>query len=120
MFDSVELANARADMSATFIATVAIYRNTQTVTAGGDLVDSWGLIETKWGRIMILNRQDSNQVIGDRPDSISFYSLTCDYDADLRDGDRILIGGKWYEVAQVHADSTQLLCVRAVVAEVVE
>lgn len=116
-----ELRILRHDFAGLLPQSVQIQRATETVSAAGGVTPTWATQSTVKGRIDPLKAMGAigmnAYTIADQEKGRSHYQLSVQYDADLRDGDRVLIDGVTYEIRQLHRDVAlsavrRALCVR--------
>lgn len=116
-----ELRILRHDVAGLLPQTVQIQRATETVSASGGVSEAWVTASTVRGRIDPLKAMgaigSNAYTIADQEKGRSHYQLSVAHDADLRDGDRVVIDGATYEIRQLHRDVAlaavrRALCVR--------
>jgi len=117
---SRELAQARSDVLTTLTDTCTIQR-------AGEVTDSYGHTAKTWATATsgapcrfdpFERRQDSSGQVAMQEQGRAWYRLTLAWDADLRDGDRVVYGGDIYEVLQLHDDHSARIVRRAALAKV--
>jgi hypothetical protein len=121
MMSATELAQLRTDILITLVGTAIILRAT-TSTAG----TAFGIHDQTWGtaaagvpcRIDPYNKMDSRGMVADRESLANAYRLTVKWDADLRDGDRVVVLSDTYELVQIHDDHDYRAVRRAVVSKI--
>ena len=110
-----ELTQIRADVLATLPESVVIIG-----VAAGTGYNAHTLVEsargTVAGRLDRFNRQDTGGVIADAEVGRTFYTLSVEWDADLRDGDKVTIDGETYAVIQSQRGQSDRFVRRALVA----
>jgi hypothetical protein len=56
-------------------------------------------------------------ITGDQEVGRAYYQLTIEHDADLNDGDRVVVGGVTYEVVQLHEGNALAAVKRAMLVK---
>lgn len=119
MLTAGELAQARADVLETLVSDVTLQRATTTVSDSGYPAESWATAATVKGRIDNLARsQTGADVIAMQEKGRALYQLTVEWNADLRDGDRVLVDGVIYELKQANIAQDVRIVRRGVVVRV--
>jgi hypothetical protein len=95
---------------------VAISRATETVSAAGDPVKVWATTSTVSGRVDPSTESTFGKyTVGDQEAGRAYYQLTIEHDADLNDGDRVVVSGTTYEVLQLHEGNALAAVKRALI-----
>lgn len=120
MLTSRELAQARADVLTTLTDTCAIQRASEGTDSYGHTAKTWA---TATGGALcrfdpLMRHDNSGQKIAVQEQGRAWYQLTLMWDADLRDGDRVVYGGDTYEVLQLHDDHSARIVRRAMLVKV--
>lgn len=119
MLTSAEVTQARADVAETLVSSVAIQRATTTIIDEGYPAESWATQSTVNGRIDNLTRsQGMGALIAEQEKGRVFYQLTVTHDADLRDGDRVVVDSVTYQIVTVNLQQDLRIVRRAVVVKV--
>lgn len=114
MLTSDELAAMRADVRELLPDTCTIRRATMTLAADGSISETWSdAVVGALCRIDPTTYRDERGVIAERESTRNRYIISVEWNADLRDGDRIVAGGVTYEVTNLHSDATLRLVKRA-------
>jgi SPP1 family predicted phage head-tail adaptor len=96
-----------------------IQRAGTAADAYGHSVETWGTVATVNCRILPLQRvMGYHGIIATQEKGRVFYGLVVAYDADLRDGDRVVSGGVTYQVIQVNQSRSDAADQRAVIVRV--
>lgn len=111
-----ELTQIRADVAAMLPETVVIVGVASGTGYAGAHTMTESARGTVAGRLDRLTRQDNSGVIADAEAGRTFYTLSVEWNADLRDGDRVRVGGETYHVVQVQRAQSDRFVRRAVVA----
>ncbi|MCU0464184.1 MAG: hypothetical protein MUF38_06405 [Anaerolineae bacterium] len=83
-----------------------IERQSQT-SEGGYLRGGWSVVAADVAcRMLPGTRQDARGVVEDKEVGRVYFKLSLAHDTDLRDGDRVVMGGVVYEVLQILAPLT--------------
>jgi head-tail adaptor len=103
----------------TLVQSVAISRATETVSAAGDPVKTWATASTVSGRVDPYRQaiRSGDLITGDQEAGRAYYQLTIEHDADLNDGDRVIVGGVTYEVVQLHEGNALAAVKRAMLVK---
>ena len=113
-----ELTQLRADVLGVLVQTVAIWRASETVSAAGDAVKSFALSTSVAGRLDPMTRKSATSyMIGDQEKGRAYYQVTLVYNADLNDGDRVVVDGVTYDVLQIHEGVAAMAVLRALVVK---
>ncbi len=99
-----ELAQVRADILETLPDTCQIQRVTTTTDAHGNWGEAWSTVDTVACRLDPFFRMASPNPVAAQEKMRNSYRLTVAWDADLRDGDRVLVDGDVYELVELHDD----------------
>lgn len=119
MLTSRELAQARNDALETLTDTCVIERPAEITDAYGHTAKTWATAASGAAcRLDPFQRTDPTGQIAMQEIGRAWYRLTLAWDADLRDGDRIVHNGDTYEVTQLHDDHSARVVRRAIVAKV--
>lgn len=119
MLTSRELDQARADVLETLTDTCTIQRATESTDAYGHTAKTWTAAASGAAcRMDPFQRTDPTGQIAMQEQGRAWYRLTLEWDADLRDGDRIAYADDIYEVTQLHDDHSARIVRRAIVAKV--
>jgi SPP1 family predicted phage head-tail adaptor len=94
---------------------VAISRATETVSAAGDPVKVWATTSTVSGRVDPYTRGSGGYIVAEQEVGRAYYQLTIEHDADLNDGDRVIVSGTTYEVLQLHEGNALAAVKRALI-----
>jgi head-tail adaptor len=112
-----ELADLRSDILDTLPDTCTIQRSTNTADSYGFADDSWANSSTGVRcRLDPDHRRNSENTAGEKESTRVFRILTVQYDADLRAGDRVVVGSNTYEVVELDDDHSLRAVRRARVA----
>ncbi len=114
MLTDGELADLRADVLALLPVTVTISRASESTNDYGEAVKTWATSSTVAGRVDPLGQRERERVVADQEKGLSYYQITVAYDADLRDGDRVIAEGVTYEVKTLHANHSLRATRRAI------
>jgi SPP1 family predicted phage head-tail adaptor len=95
-----------------------IQRATVTTNEYGDPIESWATVATVKGRVDPLTTRGDSPVTADREAVIVERQISIVWDADLRAGDRILWGGRSYQVKMLVDDQSKRAVRRAQVVEI--
>lgn len=104
MLTARELAQLRADILETLPDTCQIQRVTLVADAHGNTSEVWATVATVACRLDPFFRMASPNPVAAQEKMRNSYRLTVPYDADLRDGDRVLVDGDVYELVELHDD----------------
>ncbi len=119
MLTTTELAQLRADALATLPDTCAILRPTATTDADGDSAETWGTaVASVACRLDPFLWRDWRGLVAEREVNRTYFVLTLPFDADLRDGDRVVFNGDALEVMQRYDLHSSRIVLRAYVARV--
>lgn len=119
LLTDAELTALRLDMGGLLVQSVAIQRASETVNSAGDAVPTWSTSSTVDGRVdpMKSGSAQARYMIGDQEKGKAMYQLTVAHDADLRDGDRVVVDGATYQVLQMHSGNALAAVKRALVSK---
>ncbi len=119
MLTSTELDQLRADALLTLPDVCAILRPSATTDADGDSASTWGTAVASIAcRFDPFRWRDWRGLVAEREVNRTYYVLTLPYDADLRDGDRVLIAEQPLEVMQLFDLHSDRILLRAYVARI--
>jgi head-tail adaptor len=104
MLTDAELAQLRSDIGELLPDTCQIQRSTDTTDDHGNVSEGWTTVATTSCRLDPFFRMASPNPVAAQEKMRNSYRLTIPYDADLRDGDRVLVGGDVYELVELHDD----------------
>jgi uncharacterized protein (UPF0128 family) len=102
----------------TLVQTVIIERLTETISDTGGVSEADTTVATVSGRLDPFRRGASDYIIGDQEKGRAYYQVTVEHDADLRDGDKVTVGGTEYRVLQVHAGNALAAVKRALAVKI--
>jgi hypothetical protein len=113
-----ELAELRSDVMELLPDTCRIERPTVT-NAHGYTSNAWGtaVVSTACRLDPDTSRQDVEVVAG-REGSVSRYILSLKWDVDIQDGDQIVLGGKNYQLTELHEAHSDRIVRRARVSQI--
>lgn len=114
MLTEDELADLRADMLELMPDTLTISRPSEATNGYGEAVKTWATVATVAGRIDPMSDREKERVVADAEKGLSYHRITVAYDADLRDGDRVIGGGITYEITTLYANHSMRATRRAV------
>lgn len=104
MLTDAELAQLRSDIGELLPDTCQIQRVTTTTDAHGNWGEAWSTVGTVACRLDPFFRMASPNPVAAQEKMRNSYRLTVAWDADLRDGDRVLVDGDVYELVELHDD----------------
>ena len=113
---SDELDALRSDLTELLPDTATIQRAALTNTKGA-WSESFSTQATVACRIDPYVRADNSGMMAEGESGRNFYLVSMAYDADVQDGDRIVINSVTYEVIQMHNKQSKRLATRVIVAE---
>ncbi len=117
MLTPAELDQLRADALLTLPDTCAILRPAATTDADGNSVPTWGTaVASVACRLDPFHWRDWRGLVAEREVNRTYDVLTLPHDADLRDGDRVVIDGQPLEVMQRFDLHSDRIVLRAYVA----
>jgi head-tail adaptor len=111
-----ELAKIREDLYELLPGTAIIQRPSAGTGLYGSHAPSWNNVGTVVCRVDSISRQDAQGIIADAEVGKTYYQMTLPYNGDLRDGDRLSIGGRVYECLQIFRGQSANGVRRAVLA----
>jgi hypothetical protein len=118
MLSAAELAQLRSDIADLLPDTCRIERMT-IVNTGGYAEETWGTaVVSAPCRFDPDSRRSDVETVADRDAGISRYIVSMLYNADLRDGDRLVYNGGTYELTELHTEHSLNGAVRARVSRV--
>jgi hypothetical protein len=119
MLTSTELDQLRADALLTLPDTCAILRPSATTDADGDSTSTWETAAASVAcRLDPFHWRDWHGLVAEREVNRTYYVLTLPYDANLRDGDRVVVADQPLEVMQLFDRQSARIVVRAYVARI--
>lgn len=119
MLTTTELDQLRADALATLPDICAILRPTATTNADGDSASTWGTAVASLAcRLDPFHWRDWRGLVAEREVNRTYFVLTLPYDADLRDGDRVVVAASPLEVMQLFDLHSDRIVLRAYVARI--
>lgn len=102
---AAELAALRLDVAGMLPQTVTIQRATETVDDYGHAAKSWSTVDTVAGRVDPLAQMSGQSIIASQEEGRVYYRLSVEYDADLVDGDQVIVDSVTYQVKQLHQNN---------------
>lgn len=102
MLTARELADLRADMVELMPGTAVIERPTETVDNAGIPKQSWAAVGTVICRVDPAYRMDSRGVVADREAARVYFTMTVPWDANIAEGDRVVVSGDTLEIVQLY------------------
>lgn len=118
MLTDQELAQLRADVLETLPETCMILRPSASADTYGHADPTYGTaVVSVRCRLDPEYRRGNGELVAGREANRSYFTLSLPYDADLRDGDRVVIASGNYEVWQLHGTQTMRAVKRAVVVK---
>lgn len=117
MLTSDELATLRAEMLDLMPDTCVIQRPATTVGSAGFAAKTYSAVGTAACRLDPLKKQLDKEVLAMQETTAYYRQLTVPYDTDLRAEDKVVIGGRTYEVRQLDDDHSLRAVRRAVVVK---
>jgi SPP1 family predicted phage head-tail adaptor len=118
MLSDAELVQLRADVLELLPDDLVIQRATIAGNDYGDGLESWTTVATVKGRVDPLNTRGDSPLTADREAVIVERQISVVWDADLRAGDRLLWGGRYYQVKMLVDDQSKRAVRRAQVVEI--
>lgn len=121
MLTSDELTQARADVAEMLTDTAYILRPTDADASFYDAhAPTWGTVGTVSVRVDRLTRATGDAIIAEAEQAKTFYQLSAIWNADIRDGDRVSVDSRVYDVLQIQTGQSYKLVVRGVIVIVGE
>lgn len=120
LLSEAQLAAMRAQVARTFFSTCTIARP-GAGTVGDDGFVSAGISTVAADvpcRLDPLRQADSQGTVAGREANTTYFTLTLAWDADIRNGDRVIVDGATLEVQQLHDVHSANVSKRATVARV--
>ena len=119
MLNASELDQLRRDALAALPDTCAVLRPTTSTDTDGDSAATWGTAAANLAcRLDPFRWRDFGGLVAAREANRTYYVLTLPFDADVRDGDRVVVGGAPLEVMQLFDLHTERVVLRAYVARI--
>ena len=117
MLSADEIAAMRATATASLPETIEVQRATRAADGAGGQAVSWSPAGTYPGRLAPAGGEDEREFAG-RVAGRSLWRITLPAEADVRLDDRVVVGGRTFEVLGVRARSFELC--RVVLATLLE
>lgn len=102
---AAELAALRLDVAGMLPQTVTIQRATETVDDYGHAAKSFATVATVAGRVDPLAQMSGQSIVANQEEGRAYYRLSVEYDANLVDGDQVIVDSVTYQVKQLHQNN---------------
>ena len=118
MLTSIEIDAMRTMLNASLPDTAQVQRKTLTSDGAGGFTEAWTTVATVACRVAPSGQSPQERAIAERLASTSIWTLTVPALTDVRPADRLVVGGRTFEVAAVLARSDEIsrrvVCVEVV------
>lgn len=119
MLTARELSQLRADVLETLVATCTILRPTASVDSAGIASESWGTAGTAvLCRIDPERQRDPAGMVAGREAMRTYFVGTFEWDADIAEGDRVVVAGDTLELLQLYDIHSDRAVTRARLAKI--
>lgn len=116
MLTASEITQLRSDIMITLIDTCTVMSVTRATDDAGNVSESYtdaGMVPC---RLDPIKQKDGDGMVAAAERATIYYQLTLTWDAAVVHGQRIVHGGRTYEIIQMHDDQSARIVKRAVVA----
>ena len=106
MLSTADLDGMRATVALTLTDTATIQRPSRASDGAGGFTTTWGTVASTSCRVVPAGSSPQEMVFAEKVRPKALFRITLPHDADVRVGDRIVMGSVTYEVVGVLAPRT--------------